>query len=96
MNDKIICISDRTLIFCANASAEKGMLWFSERDYPLAELVRPFLKGEFKISKSTVKKLSDGFIIKNGSIQVNCSIAELLSVKRTELEPVAVKILFAE
>ena len=80
----------------ANASAEKGTLYFSDRDYRVAELVRPYLKGDFKISKTTVKKLSDGFIIKNGSIQVNCSIAELLSVKRAELEPVAVKILFAE
>lgn len=80
----------------ANASAEKGTLWFSERDSRLAEQVRPYLKGEFKISKSTVKKLSDGFIIKNGSIQVNCSVNELLSVKRAELEPVAVKVLFAE
>ena len=80
----------------ANASSDKGMLWFSERDFHLAEAVRPYLKGDFKISKSTVKKLPDGFIIKNGSIQVNCTIDELLSVKRSELEPVAVKILFAE
>ncbi len=80
----------------ANASAEKGTLWFSERDFRLAEQVRPYLKGEFKISRTTVKKLSDGFIIKNGNIQVKCSIEELLSVKRAELEPVAVNILFAE
>ncbi len=80
----------------ANASAEKGTLWFSDRDFRLAEQVRPYFKGDFKISKTTVKKLADGFIIKNGSIQVKCSIDELLSVKRADLEPVAVKVLFAE
>lgn len=80
----------------ANVSAEKGTLWFSERDSRISELVRPHLKGEFKISKSTVKNLPDGFIIKNGSIQVTCSVEELLSVKRAELEPVAVKALFTE
>lgn len=80
----------------ANSSANKGTLYFSDRDSRLAELVRAHLQGDFKISKTTVKKLPDGFIIKNGNIQVVCTVEELLSVNRAWLEPIAVKELFAE
>ena len=80
----------------ANAYANKGTLYFSDRDSRISELVRPHLQGDFKISKTTVKKLPDGFIVKNGNIQVVCTVEELLSVKRAELEPIAVKVLFAE
>lgn len=99
VTEKLLNLSDTEytalLVYMAHSSADRGTIWFSERDFRFADSVRPYLKSEFKISKSTVKKLSNGFIIKNGNIQVTCTVEELLSVNRSELESVAAKVLFS-
>lgn len=80
----------------ANSASENGMLYFSETDAKFAEAVRPLLKGELKIAKNSVRTLQSGFVIKNGNIQINCSVEGLLEDRRSELEPVAVRKLFTK
>lgn len=76
-----------------NALSGKGTMYLCSRD--LERLPSDFLKelSDIEISDSPVD-INDGFILKYGDIEVNCTFSAMLDSSRDELKAVAGEILF--
>ena len=57
------------------------------------KLAEKGLKGDLRLSEQTAN-INGGFILKSGEIEINNSFDTLIRIKRNELEPEIIKILF--
>lgn len=71
-----------------------GVLTFSQQDKALADDVMKLIdNGAFSLSAETAE-IKSGFILKNGSVEAECSVETIIGEMRRELEPEISKILF--
>lgn len=95
----------RLLLSILVSSAESGMgeIMFNERDREKfgdkfvsaanKKIQEKIKDAEFVLSNTTAD-IKNGFILKYGDIETNCSIEKIISSQRAQLEPQAVKLLF--
>jgi len=92
---------DKYADFLANVAvkaANKGTLYFANADSGIADKVRDKLadKPQYKISKTTDKEITSGFIIKYDNVRIDCSLPAIAENMRSVLEPIAVSKLFSD
>ena len=79
-------------------AADRGTIYFSNRDSGIADKVKECLADypQYKIAKTTVKDIESGFVIKYDNVRINCSVSAIVENMRPILEPIAVGKLFTE
>lgn len=97
--NKLHCLDEPSYFTVLGKLAEKnsldshGTMYLSARD--LERMPASFREGLKNISISDEPShINDGFILKYGDIEVNCSFSAMLSVSKDELKAVAGEILF--